>query len=34
VITLDKCLAKNPNARWSNHKELINQLADSFRRIN
>ena len=33
VITLDKCLAKNPSARWSNYTELINQLADSSRRI-
>jgi serine/threonine protein kinase len=33
VITLDKCLAKKPSARWSNYTELINQLADSARRM-
>ena len=33
VITLDKCLAKKPSNRWSSYTELINQLADSRRRL-
>jgi serine/threonine protein kinase len=33
VISLDKCLAKNPNARWTSYTEVINQLADALRRV-
>lgn len=33
VFTLDKCLAKKPDARWANYTELINQLADALRRM-
>ena len=33
VITLDKCLAKKTDSRWSNYSELINQLADALRRM-
>jgi len=33
VITFDKCLAKKPSDRWSSYTELINQMADSRRRL-
>ena len=33
VITLDKCLTKKPDARWTSYTDLINQLADALRRL-
>ena len=33
VFTLDKCLAKKPDARWGSYAELTSQLADSLRRL-
>ena len=33
VLTLDKCLAKKPEARWGSYAELISQLADALRRL-
>jgi len=33
VLTLDKCLAKKPEARWGSHTELLSQLADALRRL-
>jgi len=33
VVTLDKCLAKKPDARWTSYTALINQLADALRRM-
>lgn len=33
VLTLDKCLAKNTNARWTCYTDVIKQLADALRRM-
>ena len=33
VLTLDKCLAKKPEARWGSYAALISQLADALRRL-
>ena len=33
VLTLDKCLAKKTEARWTGYTEVINQLADALRRV-
>jgi len=32
VFTLDKCLNKDPESRWSNHEDFIRQMADALRR--
>jgi len=32
VFTLDKCLNKDPEARWSNYEDFIRQMADALRR--
>jgi len=32
VFTLDKCLNKDPEARWSNYEGFIRQMADALRR--
>jgi len=32
VFTLDKCLNKDPVARWSNYEDFIRQMADALRR--
>ena len=32
VFTLDKCLCKDPEARWSNYEDFIRQMADALRR--
>lgn len=34
LFTLERCLAKNSEARWQSYPELIGQLADSLRRMN
>ena len=33
VLTLDKCLAKKTDTRWTGYTEVINQLADALRRV-
>lgn len=33
LYTLDRCLRKNPQERWSNYAELMGQLADAARRL-
>jgi len=32
VFTLDKCLNKDPEGRWSNYEDFIRQMADALRR--
>jgi serine/threonine protein kinase len=32
VFTLDKCLNKDPEARWPNYEDFIRQMADALRR--
>ena len=32
VFTFDKCLNKDPEARWSNYEDFIRQMADALRR--
>ena len=32
VFTLDKCLNKDPESRWSNYEDFIRQMADALRR--
>jgi len=32
VFTLDKCLNKDPQTRWSNYEDFIRQMADALRR--
>ncbi|NDB95244.1 MAG: serine/threonine protein kinase [Verrucomicrobia bacterium] len=32
VFTLDKCLNKDPEARWSSYEDFIRQMADALRR--
>jgi serine/threonine protein kinase len=32
VLTLDKCLNKDPQTRWSNYEDFIRQMADALRR--
>jgi serine/threonine protein kinase len=32
VFTLDKCLNKDPEVRWSNYEDFIRQMADALRR--
>jgi serine/threonine protein kinase len=34
VFTLDKCLNKAPEGRWSNYEDFIRQMADALRRTN
>jgi serine/threonine protein kinase len=33
VFTIDRCLTKKPESRWSCYADLISQLADALRRI-